>query len=80
MMTRFGEWLGINNGKEMVADCLADCSKEQARAVITTYCIMFGIEVDTAGWSDIMQYVYDYYNSWFNDKDELDNYMCELLV
>ena len=79
-MTNFGRWLGVSNGKSMVCDLLQDATKEQARAVITTYCMLFGIEPDTKEWDSLIRWIVDYYNSWFDTLTELDNYMCELLV
>ena len=80
-MTEFGKWLGIANGQEMLFDILKEnINKEQARAAVTTYCIMFGVQVDTFAWDDLINKIYDHYNSWFDDKDEMDMYMCELIV
>lgn len=79
-MTEFGKWLGAENGKEMLCAVFDNCTKEQARAAVTTYCCIFGIEVDTKQWDDLMWWIYDCYNSWFNDFDEMDMFMCENLV
>ena len=79
-MSNFGEWFGEYNGKNMLAAVLPDATKEQARAVITTYCMIFDIEVDTKGWDDLMVYVYNCWNCWFNSIDEMDSYMCELII
>ena len=79
-MSNFGEWFGKYNGKNMLAAVLPDATKEQARAAITTYCMIFDIEVDTKDWDDLMVYVYNCWNCWFDSIDEMDNYMCELLV
>lgn len=79
-MTSFGKWLGAYNGKEMLSAVFDNCTKEQARAAVTTYCCIFGIEVDTKQWDDLMWWIYDCYNSWFNDFDEMDMFMCENLV
>lgn len=79
-MTRFGEWLGESNGKEMLANVFEHCTKEQGRAALTTYCILFGVNVDTLEWDTLIDYVYEYYNNWADSKDEFDNYMCQLLV
>ena len=79
-MTSFGKWLGEENGKQMLSAVFDYCTKEQARAAVTTYCCIFGIEVDTKQWDDLMRWIYDCYNSWFNDFDEMDMFMCENLV
>lgn len=81
-MTNFGNWLGKENGKTMLSEILADytISEEQARATVTTYCILFEIQVDTKEWDDLMWWIYDNYNSWFDTFDELDGFMCALLV
>lgn len=79
-MTEFGRWLGAENGKLMLIAVFNNCTKEQARAAVTTYCCIFGIEVDTKQWDDLMRWIYDFYNSWFNDFDEMDMFMCENLV
>ena len=81
MMTNLGKWLGEENGKSMLSAVFTnDSSKEQARAAVTTYCIIFGIEVDTAQWDNLMRWIYEFYNSWFDDFEDMDNFMCELLV
>ena len=79
-MTSFGKWLGAENGKQMLSAVFDYCTKEQARAAVTTYCCIFDIEVDTRQWDDLMRWIYDCYNSWFNDFDEMDMFMCENLV
>lgn len=80
-MTNFGEWLGKSNGQTMIAECMKEnITEEQARAVVTTYCIIFDVEVDTREWDELMRYIWNCFNSWFGDFDEMDNYMCKLLV
>lgn len=80
-MNEFGKWLGKSNGDAMLASVLTEnISEEQARAVITTYCIIFGITVDTNVWDELIDRTYNYYNCWFDTKDEFDNYMAALLV
>lgn len=80
-MTSFGRWLGEHNGESMLASAFGeDLTKEQARCVVTTYCILFDIEVDTRGWDDLMKYIYVHYNSWFDSYSVMDDYMCEFLV
>ena len=79
-MTEFGRWLGTENGKSMLNEILKDCTKEQARAAVTTYCIIYDVNVDQRPWDELMRWIWDYYNSWFDEFDEMDMYMCELLV
>lgn len=80
-MTDFGKYIGKHNGLEMLADCFSeDITKEQARACITTYCIIFGVEVDTAEWDSLIDWAFDNYNSWFDTCNEMDEFMCELIV
>ena len=79
-MTDFGKWLGKENGKTMLSTVFENCTKEQARAAVTTYCIIFGIQVDTMEWDELMRWILDYYNSWFDGFYELDGFMCENLV
>lgn len=78
---KFGEWLGESNGKTMLFEILKeDISKEQARAAVTTYCILFDINVDTAKWDTLMAEIWKYYNGWFETFDEMDGFMCGLLI
>ena len=81
-MTEFGRWLGKSNGETMLASVFKQwsCTAEQARAAVTTYCMLFGIEVDTREWDDLMRWINDNYNSWFDGIEELDNFMCGLLI
>ena len=75
---KLGEWL---DGNTMLSELLnSDITKEQARAVVTTYCLIFDIEVDTIEWNTLIESIYDSYNSWFDSYDEMDNFMAELLV
>lgn len=74
-MKEFGKWLGRANGEVMVADCLKeDCTAEQMKAVVTTYCMIFGVEQESAEWNALLHKIYDYYNSWFESFDDLKNY------
>ena len=78
---KFAKWLGESNGKTMLFEILnEDISKEQARAAVTTYCILFDIEVDTARWDTLMAEIWSYYNNWFDSFDEMDGFMCGLLI
>lgn len=55
-------------------------SNEQARAAVTTYCIFNDIEVDTKLWDDLMAEIWNGVPDWFNTFEELDNFMCGLLI
>jgi len=79
---RFADWLGKENGKTMMAEIFGDggSSPEQARASLTTYCYLFNVEVDTREWDELIRWLYDCYNSWFDTIDEFDNFMAEDLV
>ena len=79
-MTSFGKWLGAENGKTMLSEVFNNCTKEQAKAAVTTYCCIFGIEVDTNRLDSLMQWIYDNYNSWFDTFEEMDMFMCQDLV
>lgn len=80
-MTEFGKWLGQYNGKTMLADCLkADITEDQAACVVATYCIIFGINVDTDLWDGLMAYIWEYYNSWFQTYEEMDNGLAKYLI
>ena len=80
-MTSFGKWLGKENGKTMLAEIFTDnCTKEQARAAVTTYCIIFGIIVDLKDWDELIRWIWNNYNVWFDTIDEMDMFMCENLV
>ena len=79
-MTEFGRWLGTENGISMLNEILKNCTKEQARAAVTTYCIIYDINVDQRPWDELMRWIWKYYNSWFEEFDEMDMYMSELLV
>lgn len=82
MSMGFGEWLGKENGKEMMYEVFGDSgsSPEQARASLTTYCFIFNVEVDTKEWDELVRYFYDHYNSWFDTFEEFETFMCEDLV
>lgn len=80
-MTPFGKWFGKSNGRNMLADVFnTNPTKKQAKAAVTTYCILFDIEVDTREWDELIDWIDDCYNCWFNSRDELDMFMCEDLV
>lgn len=79
-MTSFGKWLGKENGKTMLSEVFNDCTLDQARAAVTNYCIIFGIEVDTKEWDELMNWIWEYWNSWFDEKETMDMFMCRYLV
>ena len=80
-MTEFGKWLGQYNGKTMLSDCLqANITAQQAVCVVTTYCIIFGIEVDTSDWDGLMAYIWEYYNSWFQTYEKMEDAFAKYLV
>ena len=80
MVTDFGRWLGTGNGMAMLGALLPDATKEQAKAGITTYCMLFGVRPGTKEWDKLMRWTVDYYNCWFDTVTELDEYMRELFV
>ena len=72
----FADYIGYDNGKSMVFELLSkDITKEQAKDIITTFCILFDVEPDTRSWDDLLRDVFDYYNSWFDDFDEMDLFL-----
>lgn len=79
---RMNEFLGKHNGQAILTDIFTamECTKEQARAAVTTYCCLFKINPDTAEWDNLMNWIFNCYNSWFRSFEDLDNYMSELLV
>lgn len=79
-MTDFGKFLGKENGKTMLTEVLKDCTVEQARSAVTTYCMIFGIEVDSKEWDELIRWIDENYNNWFDSRDELDDYLCVNLV
>lgn len=76
----FSEFLGESNGKTMLSEILSDCTNEQARAAVTTYCCLFKVNVDTKEWDDLMHWIWDCYNSWFDEFDDMEMFMCAYLV
>ena len=81
-MTSFGRWLGERNGEVMLFEVLGEygCTQEQARAAVTTYCLIFGIQVDTDEWDSLMDKCYTNCNCWFDSLEEFDQFMCGLLI
>lgn len=81
MENSVARWLGEHNGKSILISTLTtDITKEQARCCVVQYCILFDIQVDTKKWDDLIMEIFEFYNCWFDDKDEMDNYFAELLV
>ena len=80
-MTSFTKWLGENNVDTMLADLLKeDLTKEQFRAIWTTYCIMLGLEPDTLKYDNKLLEIYN--DNWcytVKDYKEYDLFMGELL-
>lgn len=80
-MTDFGRWLRESNGKQMLSDIAKEnVSSKQMRAAITTYCILFDINVDSREWDELMRWLWKYYNSWFDEFETMDMFMCADLV
>lgn len=71
----FGNWLGKENGKIMLSEIFGDCLQREARCAVVTYCKIFGIKVGTEEWNELIEWIDEFYNSWFKDKEELDEYM-----
>ncbi len=74
----FGKWLGKSNGMAMLADIFQNgCTKSQAKAAVTTYCLLFDVKPDTDEWNDLMKWIYDHYNCWsdFQTVDDIGDYM-----
>ena len=80
-MNEFSRWLGKHNGDNMLYSLLKSAlTKEQFRAVWTTYCIMFDLEPDTAEYDNKLLEIYDHYWCFtVKDYDEFDLYMGEFL-
>ena len=80
-MTNFAEWLGEHNANIMLTDLLTeDLTMEQFRAIWTTYCIMCGLEPDTAEYDNKLLEIYNnYWRFHVTDYDEYDLFMGELL-
>lgn len=80
-MSEFAKFIGQHNLDFMLCDLLKeDLTKEQFRAIWTTYCIMSDLNPDTVEYDDKLLEVYD--NYWcftVKDYDEYDLYMGELL-
>ena len=78
-MTEFGKWFGESNGINMLSAAFENCTKEQARCAVTTYCLIFGIKPETKKWDELMDVVWNYYNCWFDSFLEMNIYMSEIL-
>lgn len=79
-MTKFIEWLGKHNVENMLSVLLKeDLTKEQFRAVWTTYCIMLDLEPNTAEYDNKLLEVYENYWCFSGNYDEYDLYMGEFL-
>lgn len=80
-MTTFAQWLGKSNVDELLRDLMKeDLTKEQFRAVWTTYCLMLDLEPDTAEYDRKLLEVWDNYCCFStNSYEEYDLFMGELL-
>lgn len=81
-MTDFVKWLGKSNADNMLADLLKEevVTKEQFRAIWTTYCLMLDLQPDTAEYDNKLLEIYDNYWSFsVKNYDEYDLFMGELL-
>ena len=81
IMVSFIEWLGVHNADNMLFGMFKeDMTREQYRAVWTTYCLMLEIEPDTMEYDNKLTELYEYYWSFSeNSYEEFDAYMGELL-
>ena len=77
---KFIELLGKKSLDIMLSELIPDATKEQARAVITVYCMLLNIEVDTIAWDYLIRDIFFTYNEWFDDMEKMDKYMSEFLV
>ena len=59
---------------------MEDLTKEQFRAVLTTYCLMLGLEPDRVVYYNKLLEIYDNYWNFGISYDEYDLFMGELLV
>ncbi len=55
-------------------------TKEQIRAAVTTYCILFDVKVESKEWDDLIIYIYHHYNRWFDSYKSLNDYMSDDLL
>lgn len=80
-MTDFGKWIGKHNADNMLAELfMQDLTKEQFRAVWTTYCLILGLEPDTAEYDrKLREICNDYWHFDWNGYDEYNLFMGELL-
>lgn len=81
-MTDFIAWLGKSNADTMLSELLMeDLTKEQFRAIWTTYCIMLDLRPDTVEYDNKLLEIYNNYWCFIVDNyDEYDLFMGELLV
>ena len=80
-MTHFEKWLGKGNADTMLAELLREIrTKEQFRAIWTTYCIMVELEPGTAEYDKKLLETYNNYLDFeFEDYSEYEVYMGKLL-
>lgn len=81
IMVSFIEWLGVHNADNMLFGMFKeDLTREQCRAVWTTYCLMLEIEPDTMEYDNKLMELYEYYWSFSeNSYEEFEAYMGALL-
>lgn len=75
MANEFGRWLGESNGKEMIASIFKDnnLTAAQAAAVVTTYCLLFDVKVDTMEWDKLIAWLWLDYGFIGTADGELEN-------
>lgn len=74
-MEHFRHWLGRHNGEEMLCAIFQDCTSREARCAIVTYCKIFDVKPDSEEWEKLIGWIDECYNSWFKDKEELNEYL-----
>lgn len=80
-MTNFGKWLGKHNADTMLVELfMEDLTKEQFRAVWTTYCLMLDLIPDTAEYDNKLLEIYNDYWNFSGSYEQYDLFMGELLV
>ena len=75
-----GEWLGKHNADYMLYELLKEVgTKEQFRAIWTTYCVMLDLIPDTKKYTDMLIEIYECYWNFSGSYEEYDLFMGELL-
>lgn len=79
-MSSFIEWFGVHNANSMLYELLKeDLTKEQFRAIWTTYCVMLDLIPDTKKYTDMLIEIYECYWCFSDNYDEYELFMGELL-